>query len=241
MENTHKIYGKNQIRLVGIYMYRHMYYINVTMTVQSVKYAIHQILYVRSYLLEDKYCKTPVKNNQTWMYHCTIISNYVDKTRKIICRIQQNCRLNAVSNQVISVLSRQSNFTTFRMQVTQHLVSTHTLEQSMKRVTYTSNQYAQIESCVSKQETIPRLELAAEFLATKVSRFLQKKLMCGPVEELYWTDKEVDPACISSEAKCYIFVANRIQKIQDLSSLVVVRQVKRQSLFVVWFKEPDQL
>ena len=34
-----------------------------------------------------------------------------------------------------------------------------------------------------KQVTIPRLELTAAVLATKVSRFLEKELMYGPVEE----------------------------------------------------------
>ena len=70
-----------------------------------------------------------------------------------------------------------------------------------------------------KPVTVPRLELTAAVVSTKISAFLQKELKYGCVPEYFWTDSKVVLGYISNEARRFhTFVANRVQTIRDHTS-----------------------
>ena len=67
-----------------------------------------------------------------------------------------------------------------------------------------------------KPVTVPRLELTAAVVSTKISSFLQKELNYQDMQEFFWTDSRVVLGYISNEARRFhTFVANRVQAIRD--------------------------
>ena len=70
-----------------------------------------------------------------------------------------------------------------------------------------------------KPITIPRLELTAAVVSSKVSRMLRKELEYEHVKEIFWTDSKTVLGYINNDARRFhIFVANRVQEIRDTSS-----------------------
>ena len=66
--------------------------------------------------------------------------------------------------------------------------------------------------------SIPRLELTAALVAAEVGSTLKRELRLKIDEEFFWTDSQVILGYINNEArKFHVFVANRVQKIRDLS------------------------
>ena len=71
-----------------------------------------------------------------------------------------------------------------------------------------------------KPITIPRLELAAAVVSVRVSEQLRRELSLGEIEETFSTDSQVVLGYIASESrKFHIFVANRVQEIQEKTSV----------------------
>lgn len=70
-----------------------------------------------------------------------------------------------------------------------------------------------------KPVTVPRLELTAAVVSTKISSFLQKELSYEDINEFFWTDSKVVLGYISNEARQFhTFIANRVQEIRDHAS-----------------------
>ena len=70
-----------------------------------------------------------------------------------------------------------------------------------------------------KPVTVPRLELTAAVVSTKISSFLQKELSYEDISEFFWTDSKVVLGYISNEARRFhTFVANRVQEIRNHAS-----------------------
>ena len=70
-----------------------------------------------------------------------------------------------------------------------------------------------------KPVTVPRLELTAAVVSVKTSGQLQQELEYEGVKEVFWTDSEVVLGYITNETRRFhIFVANRVQQIQDHTS-----------------------
>ena len=68
-----------------------------------------------------------------------------------------------------------------------------------------------------KNVTVPRLQLTAALVSTKVSSVLRQELDYRNVKEVFWTDSQV--VLIRNDATCFhVFVANRVQQIRDSSS-----------------------
>ena len=75
--------------------------------------------------------------------------------------------------------------------------------------------------------SIPRLELTAATVATKISYLLYKELHIQDVEEFYWTDSKVVLCYITNERKRFhAFVANRVKIICDYTEKEQWRYVK---------------
>ena len=70
-----------------------------------------------------------------------------------------------------------------------------------------------------KPVTIPRLELTAAVVASKIGCVLRKELECKEVKETYWTDSRTVLGCINNDARFHVFVGNRVQEIRDKTSL----------------------
>lgn len=71
-----------------------------------------------------------------------------------------------------------------------------------------------------KPITIPRLEFTAVVVSVRISEQLQRELPFEGIKETFWTDSQVVLGYISNEAKKFhIFVANRVQQIQDNTSV----------------------
>jgi len=69
-----------------------------------------------------------------------------------------------------------------------------------------------------KNVTIPRLELTAALVSTKVSSVLRQELDYENVKEVFWTDSQVVLGYIQNDARRFhMFVANRVQQIRDSS------------------------
>ena len=70
-----------------------------------------------------------------------------------------------------------------------------------------------------KPITVPRLELTAAVVSVKTSEQLQRELEHEEVREVFWTDSKVVLGYIANETRRFhIFVANRVQQIQDCTS-----------------------
>ena len=70
-----------------------------------------------------------------------------------------------------------------------------------------------------KPVTVPRLELTASVVSTKISSFLQKELSYEDIKEFFWTDSKVVLGYITNDARRFhTFVANRVQEIRDHTS-----------------------
>ena len=70
-----------------------------------------------------------------------------------------------------------------------------------------------------KPVNVPRLELTAALVSTKISAFLGKELKYDCVPECFWTESKVVLGYISNEARRFhTFVANRVQGIRDHTS-----------------------
>ena len=75
-----------------------------------------------------------------------------------------------------------------------------------------------------KSVTVPRLELTAAVLSVRISEQLKRELDIGITDEVFWTDSRVVLGYIANSVRRFhVFVANRVQEIQDKSS---VRQWK---------------
>jgi hypothetical protein len=69
-----------------------------------------------------------------------------------------------------------------------------------------------------KAMTIPRLELTAATVSAKISNVLRSEMSCKEIQETFWTDSRIVLGYIHNDAKRFhVFVANRIQRIRDLS------------------------
>ena len=67
-----------------------------------------------------------------------------------------------------------------------------------------------------KSVTIPRLELTAAVVSTRVSLYLKQELDYQDVIEVFWTDSQVVIGYIHNEAKRFhTFVANRVQEVRN--------------------------
>lgn len=81
-----------------------------------------------------------------------------------------------------------------------------------------------------QHQTIARLELCAAELGTQLASRVQEDLKFENNSIYYWTDSEVVLAWINSDASHYeVFVANRISKIQTLSSVQQWRHVSSEN------------
>lgn len=70
-----------------------------------------------------------------------------------------------------------------------------------------------------KRVTVPRLELQAATLSTKIARFLHDELNIPDVKHYFWTDSEIVLAYISNARKRFqVFVANRVSQILQFST-----------------------
>lgn len=78
--------------------------------------------------------------------------------------------------------------------------------------------FAKARVVPSKVTSIPRLELAAAVVSTKVSVMLKCELDIKIDDEIFWTDSQVVLGYINNDARRFhIFVANRVQLIRDNS------------------------
>ena len=70
-----------------------------------------------------------------------------------------------------------------------------------------------------KPVTVPRLELQAAVTSFKVSQWLHQELDLEDVQEFFWSDSKVALGYIGNETqRFHIFVANRVQLIQEATS-----------------------
>ena len=71
-----------------------------------------------------------------------------------------------------------------------------------------------------KPVTIPRLELTAAVCSIRISQQLQRELECTIDQEYFWTDSKVVLGYIANESRRFhVFVANRVQEIQENTSV----------------------
>ena len=71
-----------------------------------------------------------------------------------------------------------------------------------------------------KKITVPRLELTAAVVSVRVSEHLRRELEVEVVKEVFWTDSKVLLGYIANEVRRFhVFVANRVQEIQERSSV----------------------
>ena len=69
-----------------------------------------------------------------------------------------------------------------------------------------------------KVMSVPRLELTAALVAAEVGTTIKQKLKIDIDREFFWTDSQVVLGYINNDArKFHVFVANRVQKIKDLT------------------------
>ena len=78
----------------------------------------------------------------------------------------------------------------------------------------------------SKPISIPRLELTAALVAAQIGSSIKEHLQLEISQEFYWTDSQVVLGYINNDAKRFhIFVANRVQKIRELTDPLQWRYV----------------
>ncbi|KAG1929509.1 hypothetical protein F2P79_022940 [Pimephales promelas] len=86
---------------------------------------------------------------------------------------------------------------------------------SMSGEVYCTLIMAKARVAPSKVVTIPRLELSAAVVATKIGNLLKRELELDDICEYYWTDSKVVLGYINNEARRFhVFVANRVQQIR---------------------------
>ena len=74
--------------------------------------------------------------------------------------------------------------------------------------------------------TIPRLELMAAVVAARLSAILKKELHLSNIQHFYWTDSQIVLGYLRNDSKRFkIFVANRVQEVQDISATAQWRHV----------------
>lgn len=77
-----------------------------------------------------------------------------------------------------------------------------------------------------KAVTVPRLELTAAVVSVKVSGHLRRELDMSIAQEYFWMDSQVVLGYIGNEVRRFhVSVANRVQQIQESSSLDQLRYV----------------
>lgn len=100
-----------------------------------------------------------------------------------------------------------------------------------------------------KSQTIPRLELCGALLSSELSLKIRQALRCEVNRTVYWTDSMVVLGWIhaSSVKKLNVFVANRVNKINDLTKCCECDLVSRGvdsidgSLISLWWGGPEYL
>ena len=81
-----------------------------------------------------------------------------------------------------------------------------------------------------KSVTVPRLELNAAVVSVRVSEQLRRELDIDITDEIFWTDSRVVLDYIANDVKRFhIFVANRVQEIQEKSSVTQWKYVDTKS------------
>ena len=81
-----------------------------------------------------------------------------------------------------------------------------------------------------KSVTVPRLELTAAVVSVRVSEQLRRELDLNITSEVFWTDSRVVLGYIANDVKRFhVFVANRVQEIQEKSSVKQWRYVDTKS------------
>ena len=71
-----------------------------------------------------------------------------------------------------------------------------------------------------KPVTIPRLELTAAVCSVRISQQVRRELCHHIEQEYFWTDGKVVLGYISNESRRFhVFVANRVQEIQNSTSV----------------------
>ena len=72
-----------------------------------------------------------------------------------------------------------------------------------------------------KYTSIPRLELAAAVLSTKMCGLLKKELGFDDIAEYYWTDSKVVIGYLrNTQKRLKVFVANQVQQIRESSDVL---------------------
>ena len=85
----------------------------------------------------------------------------------------------------------------------------------------TSLVYAKSKVAPVKKVTLPRLELLAAEMSSKMAQYVQKSLQLPDVEEFLWTDSQIALCWIKAPSKQWkTFVSNRVQRIQQMSDPV---------------------
>ena len=81
-----------------------------------------------------------------------------------------------------------------------------------------------------KAMTIPRMELTAAVIAAKIGNSIKKLIKMKIDQEFFWSDSQVVLGYLQNEAKKFhVFVANRVQKIKDLTDISKWRHVSTES------------
>ena len=81
-----------------------------------------------------------------------------------------------------------------------------------------------------KSVTVPRLELHAAIVSIRVSEQLKRELDVNITDEIFWTDSRVVLDYIANDVKRFhVFVANRVQEIQEKLSVKQWRYVDTKS------------
>ena len=63
-----------------------------------------------------------------------------------------------------------------------------------------------------KPVTIPRLELTAAIVSSKISCMLRKEVEYAQIQEIFWTDSKMVLGYISNDARRFhVFVGNHVQ------------------------------
>ena len=90
--------------------------------------------------------------------------------------------------------------------------------QSKEDDVYCSLVVAKARVAPTKITTIPRLELSAALVSAEMSAVLKQELDLTVDQEYFWTDSQIVLGYLNNEArKFHIFVANRVQKIRQLT------------------------